>query len=163
MCVCVICHTLDIFWNRSVIFGKVCNKHERRNVIKNLGTITDVTKTPMFILNAGPEQICISFASFTPLAQVAQQQFQAVCSLSHFFLAWKSEHEEFKPTEDCAFCEIIGMQLQSQRHISWCRKILLDAHCFNQLSEGRFKLTFVKLHSYRHLSPELFEGMMSML
>ena len=182
---------------------------EKTNVIKNLGTITDFTKTPMFILNAGPEQIVSPLQASLLWLRLLSNSFSPSAHFLVSFLAWRSEHEESKPTEDCVceefkptdycvceeskptdycvceefkptddcVCEEFKptddcaslwedqwhAASQSRHHISWGRKILLDTQCFNQMSERRFKLTFVKLHSYRYLSPELFEGMMSML
>ena len=160
---------------------------KKTNVIKNLGTITDFTKTPMFILNAGPEQIVSPLQASLLWLRLLSNSFSPSAHFLVSFLAWRSEHEESKPTEDCVceefkptdycVCEEFKptddcaslwedqwhAASQSRHHISWGRKILLDTQCFNQMSERRFKLTFVKLHSYRYLSPELFEGMMSML
>ena len=140
----------------------------------------------MFIVNAGPEQIVSPLQASLLWLRLLSNSFSPSAHFLISFLAWRSEHEESKPNEDCVceefkpnddcVCEEFKpaedcaslwdhrhVASQSRHHISWCRKILLDAQCFNQMSERRFKITFVKLHSYRYLSPELFEGMMSML
>ena len=77
---------------------------KKTNVIKNLGTITDFTKTPMFILNAGPEQTVSPLQASLLWLRLLSNSFSPSAHFLISFLAWKSEHEESKPTEDCV-CE----------------------------------------------------------